>query len=157
MKAFKMFKKDVSDTFSIYLSRNTIQGIMSEFENMGSNSVKNYDSEFLDEDGIIVNSYSNIDDSEEYSYTIGEKTIYTYPTCNSDSLVVIENNEFRTIKGYDGNIYRLIAEYFVVDEKIYSVFPNYRIKCDGTVEKIEGSAKENLFNLYTKERKQNTK
>jgi len=149
---------------NLYLDKATIEGIMKEFNTMGSiseESIKDSKEDEISSDGIIVNSYSNIDDEtvidDEYTYMIGDKLISTYSTRKNDSLVVRENNETRFITGYDNELYKLNAEYFCVDEKLYSAFPSYKIKCDGSIEAVEGSALDNLKKLRAKHCKVKTK
>ena len=148
---------------NLYLDKSTIQGIMKEFSTMGVvvDNLEKKDKDEIASDGIIVNSYSNIDDEDiinnEYTYMVGDKVIYTYSTRKNDSLVVRENNETRFITGYDNELYKLNAEYFNIGEQIYSAFPSYKIKCDGSIETVEGSALDNLKKLRAKHCKVKTK
>ena len=154
----KLIFNNLDKPVNFYLDRNAIKGIMREFNTMSGLVIDDLQKRDIDEvsdDGIIVNSYSNIDDEEivnnEYTYMIDDKVFNTYSTRNNDSMVVKENNQMRILSGYDNKLYTLNAEYFGVEDKIYSVFPSYIIKYDGSIELVKGSALINLKKLRAKQ------
>ena len=137
----KLVLKYLDKPIVFYLDRNTINGIMKEFKSMGESTKDKTEKDFVESDGLVINSYPNMDNEDiinnEYTYMLNGKIVSTYSTRTNDSLVIKEDNEVRIINGYDNNIYRLEAEYFSIEDKLYSVFPNYKIKVDGSIEKVE--------------------
>ena len=159
----KLVLNTLDKSIVFYLDRNTLNGIMKEFKTMGEPVSKNLDyvdNDLVVYDGLVINSYPNMDDNNiinnEYTYMLDDIVVNTYNTRTNDSLVVKEDRSVRIITGYDDNLYKLDAEYFGVDDKVYSVFPNYKIKADGSIEKIDGSALNNLKRLRTKQCKVKT-
>ena len=111
--------------------------------------MNNVDGEITD-DGIIVNSYSNIIDVEETPGYVNNTPIIYLVANQYDERILCESIELRLIKGFDGNTYCIKAEYFTVKGIVYGVMPDYIVKYDGSISPVSGSAHENLLKLKGK-------
>lgn len=149
----KLVLRQLDKPIVFYLDKNTLHYIIKQFRTMGDISKQKIENDIVDYDGIIINSYPNIDDdiiNNEFTYIVDDIVVSTYATRTNDSLVVKEDNQVRVIEGYDENIYTLNTEYFVLEDRLYSIFPNYKIKTDGSIERVAGSALENFKKLKSK-------
>ena len=101
--------------------------------------------------GLIIDSYvfdiNSIFNTEVEMILDSGKHLNIFPTNYYDPLVVTENYGIRLLKGLDNEIYSMSSKYFKYENKEYSIFPNYLLKYNGSIEIIEGSELDNFNKL----------